>query len=163
MRLTLDYLAHHREFIPQLATGSYAEWRPVYEQLGITFEDGVAAWHRRANTDALPLGIVAIVDGAVVGTGVLKADDLPLRPHLTPWLGGIFVAPEHRGRGVASAIVNRLVGEARRLQLPRLYLWTNSAASLYAKLGWTELERLAYCGYEITLMVRQLETASDRG
>ncbi|HSH39521.1 MAG TPA: GNAT family N-acetyltransferase [Chthoniobacterales bacterium] len=157
MQLTLDCLANHREFIPQLAAWSYAEWRHVYDQCGLTFGDAIPAFHRRAKTDALPLTIVAIADGAVVGTGALKADDLPPRAHLTPWLAGIFVAREHRGRGIASAIIDRLLDEARRLRLPRLYLWTNSAASLYAKLGWRDFEKLEYCGQEISVMVRQLE------
>ena len=156
MRLTLDYLANHREFIPQLAAWSYTEWRPVYSHLGMTFDDVLAAHTRRTNTDALPLGIVASAAGELLGTGALKTDDLPLRPDLTPWIGGIFVAPEHRGRGVATAIIDRLVEEARRLQLPRLYLWTDSAASLYAKLGWDEIEKLEYCGYDITVMGREL-------
>ena len=161
MQLTLDYLAHHRRFIPQLATWSYGEWRPVYDHFGKTYEDGVEAIYRRANTDALPLTIVAMTDGELVGTGAVKPDDLPLRPHLTPWLGAIFVAPEQRGRGIASAIIARLVEEARRLELPRLYLWTNSAAALYAKLGWEEIEKLTYCGYDITVMVRQLEAGEQ--
>jgi GNAT superfamily N-acetyltransferase len=156
MRLTLDYLANHREFIPQLAAWSYAEWRPVCDHLGLTFDDVLAGHTLRTNTDALPLGIVATADGRLVGGGALKADDLPLRAHLTPWIGGIFVAPEQRGRGVATAMIERLVEEARRLQLPRLYLWTNAAAGLYAKLGWEEIERLEYCGYNIAVMVRQL-------
>lgn len=157
MEVTVDFLAHHRDAIPQLARWSYGEWRVVYEQLGMTFDDGVAAYHLRAQTDALPLGVVALADGAVIGTGALKADDLPPRSQLTPWLGGIFVAPEHRNCGVARAIVERLADEARRLNLPRLYLWTNSAARLYAKLGWQEQERLEYCGSAITVMVRELE------
>ena len=156
MRLTLDYLANHREFVPQLAAWSYAEWRPVCDHLGVTFDDVVAGHARRANTDALPLGIVATAEGDLLGGGALKADDLPLRADLTAWIGGIFVAPEQRGHGVATAIIERLVEEARRLQLPRLYLWTNSAAGLYAKLGWEEIEKLEYCGYSITVMVREL-------
>ena len=160
MLLTIDYLANHRGSVPQLACWSYAEWRPVYDQLGMTFDDVVEAWHRRANIDALPLAVVALADASVIGAGALKADDLPLRPDLTPWLGGIFVAPEHRNRGVAAAIVGRLVDEARRLDLPRLYLWTNAAAALYARLGWQELEQLEYCGYPIRVMVRQLDRDS---
>ena len=158
MQLTLDYLANHRELVPQLAAWSYAEWRYVLDQLGMTLDDVVAGYHRRANTDTLPLGIVAFADGEPVGTGALKPEDLPPRSHLTPWLGGIFVAPEHRGRGIATAIVNRLLDEAHGLRLPQLYLWTPSAAALYAKLGWTEFDSLQYCGKPITVMVRQLES-----
>ena len=122
MRLTLDYLANHREFIPQLAAWSYAEWRPVCDHFGLTLDDVVAGHARRTNTDTLPVGIVVTAEGKLVGGGALKAEDLPLRADLTPWLGGIFVAPEHRGRGIGTAIIDRLVDEALRLKLPQLYL-----------------------------------------
>jgi GNAT superfamily N-acetyltransferase len=157
MQLTLDYLANHRELVPQLAAWSYSEWRHVLDDRGLTLDDVVAGYHGRTNTDALPLAIVAFADGELAGTGALKPDDLPPRPDLTPWLGGIFVAPQHRGRGVATAIVSRLLDEARRLRLPQLYLWTPSAAALYAKLGWADFDTLEYCGQTITLMVRELE------
>ena len=159
MRLTLDYLANHRDLIPQLAAWSYAEWRKVIDARGFTFEDVLAGFHRRTNTDAIPLGIVAFADGELAGNGALRPDDLPPRPELTPWLGGIYVAPPYRRRGIAPAIVERLVEEARRLRVPQLYLWTHSAAGLYARLGWTECEKLEYCGQTITVMVRQIERA----
>ena len=138
MRLTLDYLANHRDHIPQLAAWSYSEWRHVIDARGFTFEDVVAAFHLRAKTDSIPLGIVAFADGELAGNGALRPDDLPPRAELTPWLGGIYVAPAYRGVGVGSAIVERLVDEARRLRVPQLYLWTYSAARLYARLGWSE-------------------------
>jgi GNAT superfamily N-acetyltransferase len=156
MHLTIDYLANRRDAIPLLAQWSFAEWRWLYDASGRTIDDATAAHEQRARVDALPIGIVAIVDDAVVGAGALKSDDLPLRPELTPWLASIFVAPEFRGRGVATAIVQRLGEEARRLQYRQLYLWTNSAAPLYAKLGWSELQSCDYCGERITIMVRQL-------
>ena len=156
MPLTIDYLAHQRHAIPQLARWSYAEWRRVYDELGMSFDDVLAAHSHRANTDTLPLAVVAIKDGAVIGTGTLKSHDLPPRPDLTPWLGGIYVSAEHRREGVASAIIGRLIDEARRLRLPHLYLWTNSAAPLYAKLGWKETERVEYSGKWIQVMVREL-------
>ena len=160
MQLTLDYLANHPESIPQLADWSYAEWRHLYDQRKMTLPDVVAGLHRRANIVALPLTIVAISDGAVVGTGALLKEDLPTRAQLTPWLAAMFVVPEHRGQGIASAIIARLVDEAQRLALQRLYLWTSSAAPLYARLGWSELEKLEYCGNEITVMVRPIAPAT---
>ena len=163
MQLTLDYLANHREAIPQLARWSYAEWRRYIEQRGRSFDDVVAGYHQRVNTDALPLGVVAIADGAVIGMGALLEADLPLRPELTPWLASIFVAPEYRGRGVGSMIVERLASEATRLELERLYLWTSSAASLYARLGWREIEKVEYCGSSISVMLRELgKSAGNR-
>jgi GNAT superfamily N-acetyltransferase len=72
-------------------------------------------------------------------------------------MGGLFVAEAHRGRGVASALIRRLLEEARRLKIARLYLWTPSAEGLYAKLGWVNLEKLDYCGYQISIMQKTLD------
>ena len=156
MQLTLDYLANHTGLIPQLAAWSYAEWRHVIDERGLTFDDVLAGFHRRTNIDAIPLGIVAFADGELAGNGALRPDDLPPRPELTPWLGGIYVAAPYRRHGIGSAIVERLVEEARRLHVPQLYLWTHSAAGLYARLGWTEIEKREYCGEAITVMMREL-------
>jgi GNAT superfamily N-acetyltransferase len=150
--MTIDYLANHEDSISQLAAWGYTEWRPIYDQLKMTLEDVIKAFQDRARTDRLPLALVAIIDHVVVGTGSLKIQDLALRPDLSPWLGGMFVDPKHRNRGVGAALIVRLIHEARRLKLPRLYLWTPSAESLYAKYGWKTIEKLHYCDYEVSLM-----------
>jgi GNAT superfamily N-acetyltransferase len=150
--MTIDYLANHQDSISQLATWGYAEWRPVFDELKMTLEDVINSFQDRTRTDGLPLALVAIVDGIVVGTGSLKTHDLALRRNLSPWLGGMFVDPRYRNRGIGTALIVRLIQEARRLSVPRLYLWTTSAESLYAKHGWATIERSKYCGHEISLM-----------
>jgi GNAT superfamily N-acetyltransferase len=150
--LTIDYLGNHRDFIPQLAKWAYSEWRRVFDTRGMSLNDVVASFETRTNTDKLPLAIVAIENGEVIGTGCLKPGDLEIRPELSPWLGGIFVVPQCRNRGVATAIIHRLLQEALRLQLSVLYLWTPSAESLYARLGWKTIERLDYCEDTVSIM-----------
>ena len=154
--ITIDYLKNHEAGIPRLATFSYQEWRPVHDRAQMTFDDVVRSYAQRANIDVLPLALVAIHQGTIIGTGSLKLQDLDVRPHFTPWLGGLFVTAENRSRGVATALIRRLLQEARRLKIPSLYLWTPSAEGLYAKLGWESLEKLDYCGYKITIMQRGL-------
>ena len=58
--------------------------------------------------------------------------------------------------GVATALIERLVTEARRLDLERLYLWTPSSEAFYARLGWTTIETMRSCGYDIAVMHRSL-------
>ncbi len=157
MRLTTAYLADHLDAIPQLAAWSYAQWRPIFDQLGKTLPEVIELHHRRAQIEALPMAVVALADGVVIGTGALKTDDLPLRPNLTPWLGGMFVDPSFRNRGVGGALVERLLLEARRLRMTRLYLWTPASESLYARHGCATIERLEYCGYQIALMELDLQ------
>jgi predicted GNAT family acetyltransferase len=67
-------------------------------------------------------------------------DDLEGDPR-NPWLASVFVPAEQRGKGIASAMVAAVEAAARRLGYPMLYLFTTSAARLYAGLGWRALER----------------------
>ena len=72
--------------------------------------------------------------GALVGTASLIFDDLEGDPR-NPWLASVYVPPEHRGKGIASALVGVVEDAARRLGYARLYLFTTSATALYAAPG----------------------------
>jgi len=74
------------------------------------------------------------------------------RPDLDPWLGGLLVLPEWRNRGVGTMLMHRATDEARRLNVPRLYLWTHTAERLYLRLGWQVVERTDYFGKEAVVM-----------
>jgi len=69
---------------------------------------------------------------------------MDIRPTLTPWLSGVFVAPEHRRRGIGAALVERVVQEAQALGKPCLYLYTPGCGALYLRLGWWVAERTFY-------------------
>jgi GNAT superfamily N-acetyltransferase len=75
---------------------------------------------------------------------------------LSPWLSGVFVAPEHRGRDIGAGLVERVVQEARALGIARLYLYTPGSGALYLRLGWSVMERTFYRqlwgDQEITIM-----------
>lgn len=152
--IAIRYLADHRELADELARWAWAEWRMYFEARGRTLEDARRSFGDRAQTDALPLALVAFAGGSLVGTVSLVEHDLPTRPHLTPWLASLFVVPESRRRGVASLLIARAVAEAARLKVPALYLWTASAnaEALYLKLGWRSVERNEYCGKHIVVM-----------
>ena len=108
------------------------------------------------NADRVPIVLVAL-DGAgtLVGTASLLFDDLEDDPR-NPWLASVFVPAAQRGKGVASALVAAIEDAARRLDYPILYLFTTSAARLYARLGWRALERREYRGEHIQVMDKAL-------
>jgi len=71
---------------------------------------------------------------------------------LSPWLATLFVAPEHQNQGVGSALVERAVEEAQKLGVKTLYLFTWDREKLYARLGWSVIERSVYHGRQVTVM-----------
>ena len=156
--VTVDYLANHAELAPELATWAWTEWRVLYEQRGRSLDDARRSYRERAQVDALPLTLVAFADGRLVGMVSLVVHDLATRPEITPWLASLFVVPELRRRGMASVLVSRALAEARRLNLPTLFLWTSpsKAEAVYLKLGWRIVERTDYSGKRIVIM--QMET-----
>jgi predicted N-acetyltransferase YhbS len=107
------------------------------------------------NADRVPIAFVALDDADIVGTASLIFDDLDGDPR-NPWLASVFVPAERRRRGIASALVGAVEAAARRLGYPRLYLFTTSAASLYAGLGWRALEQRDYRGEHIQVMDKAL-------
>lgn len=76
---------------------------------------------------------VARLNGAVVGTGALEVHDGYGE------VKSIYVEPEARQQGVASALLRQLEDLAREVGLPRLYLETgnklNAAVRLYGRHG----------------------------
>lgn len=152
VNIRVDYLANHPELVEQLARLSWAEWQPIYQERGQTFEHAIKNYRERTNTDCLPLTLVALYGDELVGTVSLKYHDLDIRPRLDPWLGALLVLPNWRRRGIATTLMRRVVDIACQLKLPELFLWTSSAEGLYLKLGWEVVERTDYCGKEIVLM-----------
>jgi N-acetylglutamate synthase-like GNAT family acetyltransferase len=155
--IRIDYLANHADGIPALAAVRYEHWRVIYEHRGISLEDLILRIRKHAQTEAMPLAVVALHGQSIVGCASVLPHDLDPRPDLTPWLGGVFVLPAYRGQGIATRLVERILSEARRLRLPHLYLWTTSSMALYARLGWARCEQMKYCGETIEIMHRAVD------
>jgi GNAT superfamily N-acetyltransferase len=150
--IVIDYLANHAELIDEVAKLSWTEWSEVYKQRKQTLVHSMRNYRERMNTDRLPLTLVALHAGELVGMVSLKFHDMDTRPDLDPWLGGLLVLPAWRNRGVATILMRRATEEADRLCVRQLYLWTHAAEGLYHKLGWQVVERTKYFGHAAVVM-----------
>ncbi len=151
--VTIHYLGHHPGCADRLGEWSWAEWRQIYDQRGQNREHALKNYRERVNIDKIPIALIALNSQEdLIGTVSLKSDDLELRPELTTWLGGLYVLPKWRRRGVGSLLMQRAIEEARRLKLATLHLWTPSAEKLYTRLSWSVVERMDYRGKPIVLM-----------
>ena len=108
----------------------------------------------------VPLALVAHSGSQVLGTAALRADDLPGREDLTPWLGGMYVAPQFRGRGIGAALCAAAERKAAALfETPMLYLFTLDRQAWYGRLGWSLFEPCSWCGRRGDIMVKKMSSA----
>lgn len=124
------------------AVAQCARW--AFETWGSRRVDGPAAaaalWRRELSEDGLPWRWAALSrDDEVLGMAALVAEDLEARADLTPWLADVFVAPAHRRRGVAGALVRTVEAAAAGRGVATLYLHTATAEGLYTGLGWRRI------------------------
>jgi GNAT superfamily N-acetyltransferase len=140
--VTIEYLADHPEFITTIARWHHKEWGHL--RPGETVQDRAARVECDCGHRAIPTTFVALADHQVLGSASLVKHDMDIRPNLSPWLSGVFVAPEHRQCGIGAALVRRVTQEALALGAPHLYLYTLGSGALYLALGWSVVERTFY-------------------
>lgn len=131
--MNIELLADHAESIPMLAGWYVSEWGPYYGKNGPG--DACADLESRCHRDEIPLGLVAIEDGAICGTAAL---DLDVATGLSPSVVGLLVARPQRGRGVATAMLESAEALARRLGYSRLYISTTVLGDVLVRMQWRE-------------------------
>ncbi len=100
----------------------------------LQYTEALLAQHIRAGDLDLGSSLVLVDDGALVGFSFLG------RRGDRGWIGGVGVAPDHRGKGVARALFAEHMSLARQLGLARVQLEVlrqNWAKKVYAGAGFT--------------------------
>jgi len=152
--MNLDNLADRPDFIATVATWIYQEWPEEFAAVG--FDAWLAEFRFSLMRDGVPTTFVATEGPCVMGTASLIATDLPTRPGLWPWLASVYVLPRFRSRGIATALVNRVIEQARWLGIRQVYLQTAGQVDFYRRGGWVERERIEFCGRQVTVMCHEL-------
>src|SRR5882724_9764656 len=140
--MQIDYLINHEEFLPSLAHLHYEQW--THLRPGESLEARTSRLRSYMGRQGIPTVVVALDQSALLGSAMLVAKDLDTHPHLSPWLAGVYVLPKFRRHGVATALVSRIIAEARSLGIPKLYLYTVSAERFFSQLGWSLIEHAAF-------------------
>ncbi len=146
------------EFIPLVAAW---RWEAFARDDGSSLEDVQAHVMESIAETGPPQTFVLLIDDQPVGTASFVAHDLEGRAELTPWLASVFVAPEARGRGHAAVLVAAVEAAAQAASVARLWLYTETAEHVYARIGWGRVENFAHHGRPAVLMVRDLSVRSE--
>lgn len=154
--MKIEYLEEHREWIPKIASWFHREWGVYHPGLDA---DAIAERLRdRLNTDRLPLALVAVEQGEVIGTVSLKEYDMDTRMQYSPWLASLYVARRSRNKGVGVRLIEAGISEARSMNIEHLYLYTREKrhVGFYLANGWTLVENVSYRGGPVTILLKDL-------
>lgn len=148
--MQIDFLVNHPQHLPAVAAWHYAMWGHLSANASVAKKMADLAKH--VGQPAIPTTLVALDGESVLGSASLVENDLRTHPYLNPFLASVYVGEEYRRRGVASALVQRVMVEAATLGVKKLYLITPDQQRLYGRLGWTAEEEVAYRGEDVALM-----------
>ncbi len=124
--VTLHYLADHPHLLPVLAG-----W-PL-DDSGTSRRDLELRLHRYR----LPLAFVSLEGSEPTGCVSLLLDRATHPRNRRPRLAGLYVVPEHRGRGIGTALARRSVRKAAALGHPALSVSVPPEyAAFFERLGW---------------------------
>ena len=156
-KMNIEYLADHPEHIPKLAAWFYEQWRWFLppESSASTIE---AKFRTHLNRDAPPIALVALHGNELLGTASLRVNDMDVFAELRPWLGGVYVAPEHRKKGVGRRLVAAVERKALELGYQSIHLFTFDQAAFYQGLGWQQVTQLQYHTHPVVVMWKALST-----
>lgn len=152
--LEISYLCDNPEYVDTIAEWLFSEWGQYKPD---TTLDTIAIRLRRyLNRDNIPITIIALEAGIVVGTATLRQSDLRERKELKPWMASVYVDSNHRNKGVGSELVSAIERIATSLGFHRIHLYTPDRQSFYGRLSWSVLENVDHGGKQVTVMYKTL-------
>ncbi len=114
-----------------------AWWRPH----GHLFQAVMDFFDELPEMPGLPFCFVAHDDGKYVGSVLGLVTDLDERPELSPWVGALWVEPEFRRQGVATALVKAALVEIFAMEHEVAFLCaTAEKRDMYQNQGWHLIE-----------------------
>ena len=147
----IDYLDQHRDLVATLADWPHAQWGHLFDDWGIEVVRTELEGHATRRT--LPTTLVVVEDGKPLGSVSLVLEDAPeFCDQGSPWLASLYVAPDHRGRGIGARLVHAAVAAAAGQGIDQLFLFTPDHASFYERLGWSRMLRTTLKGTPVDLM-----------
>jgi GNAT superfamily N-acetyltransferase len=155
--MKIEYLKDNPDYVYQIAELIFKEWGNL--RVNTKVDRYLDAIGSRLNTEKTPLTIIAKSDnGDLIGFASLVDSDMDINKDLTPWISGVYVIVEQRGKGVGREIVERLEQIAIDLGFNELYLFTYDKERFYSNLSWITIKTDFYLNHQVTIMTKKLNT-----
>ena len=159
--VSIELLADHRDLIPVVGELRWREWGhpPEPEKL----EWWVDITGREAGRDYLPVTWVAIDPGRqVVGAVGLGQFDIEERRDHSPWVLGMIVETQYRGRGLGGKLMKALEAWAYQHGYSQAWVASDGAVGFYQKCGWALAEIISHSsGETMSVLSKSLKTNKE--
>lgn len=152
--MKIGYLADHPQYITMTAKWIFDEWG--HQSPNTTLESIEDRFCGHLNRKEIPFTVLAMEGEEPIGTASLVFHDLKDRQDLSPWLSGVYVLPNQRGKGIGTKLVKVIELLAAQLGEDQLYLFTPDRESFYTRLGWTVLERTQLRNKDFVIMEKEI-------
>ncbi len=156
--LKIELLADHPEALSTLKKLFESEWEPYYGVKGPG--DAETDIKNSANRAELPIAVVAIVNGSICGTAVLKMESVTTHTEYFPWLAGLLVAPEYRKQGIGEQLIVKIEDLAKQLGYKEIYVGTGDKSGMSEitldKRNWKFIDKSDYFVSEASIYKKKL-------
>lgn len=155
--VTVQLLVDNERLIPAVGEMRWREWGHPPEPEDVAWWIDVTA--RESGRDALPVTWVAIdAGGEALGAVGLDVYDIEERRDRSPWVVGMIVRADRRGKGIGRQLLTRLEQWAGDHGHRRVWVATGGPAiDFYRACGWTLTETVARpSGESATVLSKQL-------
>jgi N-acetylglutamate synthase-like GNAT family acetyltransferase len=146
---TLLNLKDHTQHLEQLALWHHQQWS--YLNPDESLHQRMLRMQCCLNDELIPSTFIA-ADRELLGSAALVVNDMETNPQLSPWLASVYVAPQHRKKGIGTQLVLHAMAQAKHGGINTLYLFTPDMAPFYRNLGWRTLSNEIYHGHKVTVM-----------
>ncbi len=151
MMITIDYLKHYSNCIPELAKIWYEVLGKIWvPEIGI--EEIESLYYEELNRD-MPFTYIALYNEIPVGSCTLQLNE-DVRPDLGPWIGDLVVDPKYQKQGIGKMLVDVTVEKAKGFGFEKLYLFAldPTIPEYYRRLGWKKIGMDEFKSHPVTVM-----------
>lgn len=141
-KFEITYLAEYPEYVQACAAWAYGRWGVQKKEESL--KTSLDIFQAGAQSDNIPLTVIALnpSNNLPVAMGSLWDSDGEEWQDKSPWIASVFVLYRYRNLGLARRIITRLEKESLRLGYKQIYLKSGSAAGIYEKLGYQEIDKI---------------------
>jgi GNAT superfamily N-acetyltransferase len=138
MEYQINSLRDHPHFADVIA---HRGWHAWWTESGVPLADYRAHLDPMITGQGIPFALVAHQGEIYIGSCLVIESDLEARPHLKPWIAALWVDPDHRRKGIATALMQNARNHIHAFGINKAYLCAEpKVTAYYLARGWQQIE-----------------------